>query len=366
MSEILILNTPPYHYEILESCILKIRDIFNVNDGPITFTLVINKNDTTFKEYILDKYSDNLSFTINIYFVSSHEMPTDFKFSGLENIINKNYDHILFATLLQNEKTFFNTYDLLKTKYISHTIMEYEKNNNQCIYLTPLGGENFIYCDILPYTEDIKIAREPIYIIQGNLTFERRDYNIIKNILDMHIASNYHNIKFTVKFVGRGKLPTILDRPEYEKYISLKNNLCFIDYHKEFLDAYCIMPLISKQTHPQYYNNKLTSTINYGKAYNLWFLLDDELQQIYNLPKVFKYNYKDITIYDKFLESLLQFYNISNSPIVYNYTDSNSNLNFTCSDAPNPNLNLTFSDVQNEKYNDVAFITQTNSGYVDI
>jgi hypothetical protein len=216
-------------------------------------------------------------------------------------------------------------------------------------------------------------------VIQGNLTSERRDYNIIKNILDMHITSNNNNINFTVKFVGRGKLPKILDKPEYKKYIILKNNLDFINYHKEFLDAYCIIPLISKQTHPQYYNNKLTSSINYGKAYNLWFLLDDELQQIYNLPKVFEYNNKDITIYDKFLESLLQFYNISNSPIVLNYTDSNPNLDLTCSDVPKSNLDLTCSDVpksnldltcsdvpkSDRKYIDVAFITLTNSGYID-
>ena len=81
---------------------------------------------------------------------------------------------------------------------------------------------------------------------------------------------------------------------KHKNKILLKNNLNFIDYHKEFLDAYCILPLISKTTHSQYYNSKLTSSINYARGYKLKCLIDEDLQEIYKLDNVEVY--RDITI----------------------------------------------------------------------
>jgi hypothetical protein len=90
--------------------------------------------------------------------------------------------------------------------------------------------------------------------------------------------------------------------------IVLKKNLNFIDYHTEFLDAYCILPLISKKTHPTYYKNKLTSSINYARGYKLKCLIDKDLQDIYELNNAEIYNdIDDITI--GFVKTLEQFYN---------------------------------------------------------
>jgi predicted membrane protein len=86
-----------------------------------------------------------------------------------------------------------------------------------------------------------------------------------------------------------------------------KNNLDFQEYHKKFLDGYCILPLITKQTKPQYYTNKLTSTINYAKGYNLKCLIDKDLQDIYKLDDVEIFNdINDITI--SFENTLKTFY----------------------------------------------------------
>ena len=80
-----------------------------------------------------------------------------------------------------------------------------------------------------------------------------------------------------------------------------------MNYHKEFLDAYCILPLISKQTHPHYYIDKLTSSINYARGYKLKCLIDKDLQKIYNLENVEIYNdINDITT--GFINTLEQFY----------------------------------------------------------
>jgi len=85
---------------------------------------------------------------------------------------------------------------------------------------------------------------------------------------------------------------------QHKSQIILKNNLNFKDYHKEFLDAYCIIPLISKKKNPRYYKNKLTSSINYARAYKIKCLIDRDLQDIYNLNDVEIYN---IVIKKKYL-----------------------------------------------------------------
>lgn len=87
----------------------------------------------------------------------------------------------------------------------------------------------------------------------------------------------------------------------------MKSNLSFIEYHKEFSDAYCILPLISKESHPQYYTKKLTSTINYARGYKLKCLIDRDLQDIYQLDNVEIYN--DINdISQHFERTLSSFY----------------------------------------------------------
>ena len=44
----------------------------------------------------------------------------------------------------------------------------------------------------------------------------------------------------------------------YSDKLILKRNLNFQDYHREFLDCYGIIPLISNQENACYYKNKLT------------------------------------------------------------------------------------------------------------
>ena len=102
------------------------------------------------------------------------------------------------------------------------------------------------------------------------------------------ILSQNYKYDFKIKLIGRGDLPQSLIK--YKEKIILKNNLNFIDFHKEFLNGYCILPLISKNSNPNYYKKKLTSTINYAKGYKLKCLIDKDLQDIYNLEDVEIYN----------------------------------------------------------------------------
>ena len=166
-------------------------------------------------------------------------------------------------------------------------------------FLTPLAN-NYIIADKLPYCEYKKKINIPIYVIQGNITSSRRYYKLLEKILD----ENY-NYNFEIKLLGKGNLPEELKK--YSDKIILLNNLNFVDYHREFLDVYCILPLITKKTHPQYYDYKLTSTINYCIGYNLKCIIDKDLQKIYNLNNVEIFNNEN-DIVNTFKKTLIDFY----------------------------------------------------------
>ena len=182
----------------------------------------------------------------------------------------------------------------------SHKISERLKTNPNVYFLTPLSKHRYISADVLPYSEYKKRSSIPIYVIQGNLNDGRRYLNLLNKILDQS-----YEYDFIIKLIGRGHFPKQLDK--HKNKIVLKNSLNFIDYHKEFLDAYCILPLISKKTHSKYYNSKLTSSINYARGYKLKCLIDEDLQEIYKLDNVEVY--RDINdIQSSFIETLKNFY----------------------------------------------------------
>lgn len=273
--KLLILNNFSFHYEIIESVIVKYHEIFNIDSNKMDIYLHVS-NDYSFQEYIKNKYPK-------------------IKF---ENI--KNYDYYINCTIYDRDFDKLDNTKDSRRKYISHEITNRLKTNPNVYFLTPLAKTNFIYTDILPYSNLKKVSNFPIYIIQGNLNHGRRYLNLLNKILD-----HTYKYKFIIKLIGKGYLPHELKK--HENKIVLRNNLNFIDYHTEFLDAYCILPLISKETHPHYYNNKLTSSINYARGYKLKCIIDNNLQEIYNLDNV--EIYRDINdIKDCFIKTLENFY----------------------------------------------------------
>ena len=140
----------------------------------------------------------------------------------------------------------------------------------------------------------------PIYIIQGRLNANNRNLSLLVNILE-----NNYKYPFIIKLLGRGELPKSIEK--YKNKIVLKNNLNFIDFHKEFLDCYCILPLITKNYNSEYYKTKLTSSINYVKGYNLKCLIDRDLQDIYKLKNVEVFNNEN-DIVDGFRNTLKDYY----------------------------------------------------------
>ena len=276
--KLLIENTCDWHYEIIESVIVKYNEFFGIKNNRVDIYLNICDN-KCFKEYLINKYP-------RIIF---------------KNI--KNYDYYINCTIY--DKDFHNIDRGSSTKkYISHEITNRLQNTPNVYFLTPLSKTNYIYTDILPFCEQKKESNIPIYILQGNLNQNRRYLELLNTILDKS-----YNYDFTIKVIGHGVLPKELERNKNK--IIFKNNLNFIDYHKEFLDAYCILPLISKKTHPGYYTDKLTSTINYSRGYKLKTIIDKDLQDIYGLDN--SEIYTDINdIANSFEKTLEDFYKSSN------------------------------------------------------
>ena len=254
IKNLLIENGPNFHYEIIESIIVKCREILNIDMSIMLDIFLIFSPNESFAKYITNKYPE-------IRF----EKPDE-------------YHYLINCTIYDHDFERLNTIDK-NHKYIAHEITPRLQKKENVYFLSPLAKQNFLSADILPFADQKTSSSVPIYIIQGNWTSVRRYYKLLDTILQ-----NTYRYKFIIKLVGRGCIPPELER--HKDNIIFKNDLNFIDYHKEFLDAYCILPLVSKQTNKQYYTHKLTSTMNYAKGYKLKCLIDKDLQSIYNLDDV--------------------------------------------------------------------------------
>lgn len=257
----IIFITNPYHYhnEIVLTIIENYDKILPIKKSKEDIIFFNYGNDDSFLEYAKTYYP----------FVNYG--------------ITKKYDYYILCTFYPDER--YNRYYINDKKhfYISHEYKE-EFDNPNIYYLTPLCKSNkYLYCDVLPYQNEKIKSDIPIYIIQGEMSMKRRNFDLLEKILE-----ETKSLEYKIKIIGKGKLNEKFNK--YSDKIITKSWLTFIDYHKEFLDGYCILPLTLKKTQPQYYKNKLTSTINYGLAYNLKFLIDNDLQHIYNLNNVEVFN----------------------------------------------------------------------------
>lgn len=308
-TKILIYNPFPFHFEIIETCIVKIYEIFDnkfkqeLNTIDFTIECYINES---FEIYINEKY-ENIEFV----YVPIHKL-----FVNLAKNDSK-YDYILYITIesymiynLMNE-----IQNIKRCRFISHNIItECEHLKKNIIYLTPFNDINkYLECNILPFMNTKEKSDMPIYVVQGNLDNSRRDFYMLKQLLDAYIDdTEMQKYDFKIKLLGRGNVPDVLNENKYCKYLIHKSDLNFMDFHQEFLNVYCIIPLISKNKYPQYYTERLTSSINYGKAYDLFFLIDNELNDLYKLKKSFTYTIDDAknldSFYSCFISSLKNYY----------------------------------------------------------
>ena len=275
MKTILVVNIVNYHYEIIESVLVNIRNIIPLNKEPIKVYLYCYDN-KPFKNYISSKYPHIII--------------------GL----TPRYDFMINCTIYDKDTKWISEKEGNK-KYIAHEVTDNLLENPNVIFLCPFGGwGKYLRCTELPFKNEKRKSKIPIYIVQGNLNDNRRNMKLLIKILEEEYDKD-----FKIRIIGKGELPICLR--EYRDKIEFHRNLDFINFHKKFLDCYCILPLTLKNTQPEYYISKLTSTINYSLAYNLKTLIDKNLQEIYKLKNVEIFEDEN-DIVQKFKNTLEDFY----------------------------------------------------------
>jgi hypothetical protein len=269
-----------FHFEIIESLIVKYNVICNISKNNNYKIYLENIDSLEYIEYMNKKYP----------FIEINKNIESYDYKIYSTFYYKNLDE--FIEKLNNPSKYF---------FICHEVNDNLKKYKNIYYLTPLcNSKNYIYADVLPKINNKKKTEFPIYIIQGRIGTLRRTPSLLVNIL-----KSTYKYNFKIKIIGCGDYPKVLE-PFREKII-FKKDLPFEDYHNEFNDVYCLLPLITKKTLPHYYSTKLTSSISYIKGYNLKCLIDKDLQDIYQLDnaEVFN-NEKDISIL--FEKTLCDFY----------------------------------------------------------
>lgn len=271
---ILLHNEKDYHYEIIESIMISIEKITKQKIQTPIFYLDLEGNDQSFKDYLSSKYS-NIKW----------DTPCFYHF-----YVEVSFYRDQFAKYRNDARHF----------YIAHEISPELEMQKNIYFITPLS-KNYISCHVLPFQMKKKLKTDiPIYIVQGNLDETRRDFSLLAMLLSQSYAYD-----FRIKLVGRGNMPRCLE--QFSDKIILKNNLNFQEFHAEFLNGYCLFPLISIENNPSYYINKLTSSVNYILGYQLKCIVDFDLQNIYNFDNAYIY-YTASEMQNAFLMSLIDFY----------------------------------------------------------
>jgi hypothetical protein len=271
-----IYNNFDFHYEIIETIINRYNLIINNNDIADIYLYVNNNKNYSFTQYIKRKYPK------------------------IQLKVPSKFDYYINCTIYSNNYNSIKNNDANKYFFICHDVNKIFVDMNNVYFLTELG-KRYIYADILPFQDQKKVNNNiPIFCIQGSIAKHRRNFTLLEKILQKK-----YNYNYKIKIIGYGELDNKFNK--YKNNLIIKSNLDFINYHKEFLDCYCIIPLITKKSHPHYYSNKLTSSISYAKAYNLKCLIDKDLQDIYNLPDTDVFNDEN-DVADAFERILIEFY----------------------------------------------------------
>lgn len=255
-------NNYNFHYEVIESCMTFIPKKLGINLNDIKFFLQIYSNEN-FNQYITKKYQNSIE------------------------VVNTkpdiNFDYEIYCTFYPNTNP-ESEHVFAKNQYVvSHRVLPHITNNPHIFFLTPLcKSEQYFIPTQLPNILKIK-TKLPIFAIQGNITEDRRNY---KSLIPIFQA--YKHRQFVVKFIGRGFMPIYL-MPYMDK-IAMCLNLSFTEYHEQFNDVYAILPLIDDSFKHSYYTTTLTSSISYGKSYNLRFICSKNLKDIYSLDDAISYS----------------------------------------------------------------------------
>ena len=311
ISRITIHNPVSCHYECIESVIHYLPKILGTRYGTeihpniASISLVLNivhepgfiKYITTYRDQMINKYgfADIIINQVNDVGYNSNPDITQIVQPPATGEIR------IFLTLPGCEVAKFEVFNWPNTYYILHNYREAILTPGNVFYLAPHCKaklpNNYFIPDVLPFTaksvsypdrpRQVPINEGAWILIQGRAN--RRVFEQIKIL-----------IKFAMRQPINGKPPinlVILSKSnnfisQHPPNIHLIINSDFWDFHQWAAKCNIIATLVSQQTHHTYYTRKLTSSISYGIAYQMHFLIDTALYNIYSdtLSSCFTYD----------------------------------------------------------------------------
>ena len=281
--------------------------------------------------YLFTFNDQKLGMISNVYpsFIKylKEKYPNIIIYENLYEIIKNNFTHDIYATAQKSSapeavngtrpKEFIKSN---RVAYISHDICDEMKVYDNVYFLCNLNNTvksgRILEATHLPFKDKKIKSKVPTFIIQGSI-FRMFD-NKTRNLEDLSKIFNIKtNLGYKIKIVGSSRDSKDVVLQKIEKHIKNKKNLDNIEikvnldwneFHKEFLDCNFIYPLISKKNQPEYFDSKITSSYNYGRAYGLKFFIDKDFKSSYSIKDDDCFIYNSNNIQNVFIECLEWWY----------------------------------------------------------
>lgn len=315
VSRITIHNPVSCHYECIESVIHYLPLIFKERYEPeikpnlSTISLVLNivpehgfiKYITTYKTQLMNRYGFADIIINPVADVGYIENP------DIARIVSypEPGEIRIFLTIPSGEFAKPEIFNWPNTYYILHNYRALDRDGVSIItpgnvfYLAPhchvALPNNYFIPDILPFSHksvsymdrptQVPIQDGAWILVQGRIT--RRVPALIKLLIKFSTASTQGRVNnpdaigiSPVNLVILTKSSNFMEHNPAN--IHLITNSDFWDFHQWSAKCNIIATLVSQQTHHVYYSRKLTSSISYGLAYQMRFLIDTDLYNIYS------------------------------------------------------------------------------------
>lgn len=303
MYKILICNNVDFHYDIIESVIMKYDEILKIkkNNSDILDLFMVSDNNQNSPNLNYAQLKDYLLKTYNINFIDS--------------IDYNSYDYQIHCTASATEAPEtdggirpIDMVDDSKYAYIAHDVTNELLRFSNVYFLSKfnrddIANDRVFTVDTFPKFEYIENS-VPSFIILGSFIrskFDKtRDYSILEDMLSIdyksdfiiNIVGSWHEPHFDIwSFINKDKIHdsninkiNIILNAEWNYF----NRLCSgADY---------IIPLVSKQNQPHCFKTKVTSSIFYGIGYKKTMFVDQDFVDAYSLSgnQYFLYSRKSI------------------------------------------------------------------------
>lgn len=303
VSRITIHNPVSCHYECIESVIHYLPQILGaryeseIHPQMASISLVLNivpepgfiKYITTYRDQMISRYGF-ADIIINLVQDVGYNRNPDITQIVLPL---EPGDIRVFLTLPGCEFAKLEVFNWPNTYYILHNYRDDTLTPSNVFYLAPHCRSklpnNYFIPDVLPGTaksisypdrpRQVPISEGAWILIQGRAT--RRVLSQIKILIKFAMRKPPVDGQPPVNLVILTKSNNfILQNPPPNIHIIINSD--FWDFHQWVAKCNIIATLVNQQTHHTYYTRKLTSSISYGLAYQMRFLIDTALYNIYS------------------------------------------------------------------------------------